>query len=41
MDQGNLDIQKKYEELALFQNERTRLRAKNLDAKKNYPSLEF
>ena len=36
MDSSNLDIQKKYEELAVFQVERAKLRVKNAEAKVNY-----
>ena len=39
MEATNSDIQKKYEDLALLQKERVSLRAKNMDAKANYPGI--
>jgi hypothetical protein len=37
MEQSNAEVQKKYEELALLQKERVILKAKNAEAKANYP----
>lgn len=41
MEIGNVELQKKYEEIASFQKERQILRSQNLEAKNNYQSLSI